>query len=138
MIVKIGAKPTVRYDLNNPNEKKYYELLEDYWYWREKILTYVREEKGQVFFYVQNCDKEYLMYDFNLKVGDEVYLVDPLYFLSYNFNNHCELTEDEMNSYKCGSTIFCVEGVPLQYEKSRRDIGKDIVANRFQVEDIRS
>jgi len=78
------------------NEKEYYELLKSYqqqWI----VVTYLREEEGKVFFYVEDCDKEYLMYDFTLNVGEEVFLIDPLYpFSLVNQENPCELTEDEL------------------------------------------
>ena len=80
------------------NETEYYELLNQ----QNKVITYVREEEGKVFFYAEICDKEYLLYDFNLQVGDEVFLVNPYHPTSfYNEDNPCELTERDMEQYKC-------------------------------------
>jgi hypothetical protein len=44
------------------------------------------------------------MYDFNLEVGDEVYVVNPLYPFSWDNDNRCEFSEPEMNCYKCKIT----------------------------------
>jgi len=86
------------------NGKEYYELLtgDGTLYPSFKYAaSYVREEGQKVFFYTEKCDKEYLMYDFNLNVGDEVFLADPLYPVSYfNLENPCELTEDDMYRYQ--------------------------------------
>lgn len=75
------------------NEKEYYELLGDFPLTHG--VVYVREENNQVFFYAEDCDKEYLLYDYNLKVGDGICIVDPLYPYSIS-NQTCELTEFEM------------------------------------------
>jgi len=94
-------------DTKTFNGTAYYELLrtDDPFQQEEEIITYVREDDGQVFFYVEDCDMEYLMYDYNLKVGDEVYLVDPLYPFSFFNEESCEITEEEMNNfYKCKIT----------------------------------
>jgi len=82
------------------NGKEYYELLSNISNQQWNVVTYIREEGKKVFFYTERCDKEYLMYDFNLNVGDEVVLVDPRYpFSLFNYGD-CELTEDDLNEYK--------------------------------------
>ncbi|MDR2806390.1 MAG: hypothetical protein LBB85_12295, partial [Dysgonamonadaceae bacterium] len=58
--------------VNNPNE------------WTTE--TYLREANKQVFFFSEKCGKEFLMYDFNLKLNDKIVLVD--YLLT-----ECELNE---------------------------------------------
>ena len=91
-------------DIKTFKGKEYYELLrtDDPFQQEEEIITYVREKNGQVFFYVEDCDMEYLMYDYNLKVDNEVYLVDPRYPFSLFDIGSCEITEEEMNDfYKC-------------------------------------
>jgi hypothetical protein len=75
------------------NGKEYYELLDDYPV--THVVTYVREENNKVFFYVEDCDREYLLYDYNLNVGDEVYIVDPLH--PYSYGIPCEISEEDMN-----------------------------------------
>jgi hypothetical protein len=102
-------------DIKTFNGKEYYELITDYPV--TNVITYAREEEGKVFFYVEDCDKEYLMYDYNLNIGDEVYLVDPLYPYSiFNQDDPCELTEEDMNYfYKCKITdidVIGYDGVP--------------------------
>ena len=87
------------------NGKEYYELLTGdgvlYHPSFKNAASYVREEGKKVFFYTEKCDKEYLMCDFNLNVGDEVFLVDPLYPVSYyNRENPCELTKDDIFQFK--------------------------------------
>ena len=99
------------------NEKEYYELLsnDDPPQW--KIATYVREEERKLFFYSEYCDKEYLMYDFNLNVGDDVYLVDPL--IPFSVSQHsdiCELTEEDMDYFKCKIT----EVDEIEYDQVKR------------------
>jgi len=76
------------------NGKEYYELLTDAPNQQWNVVTYVREEDRKVFFYVEDCDKEYLMYDFNLEEGDEVVLVDPHF--PYSVYGECELMEEDM------------------------------------------
>jgi hypothetical protein len=93
----LGAETIKIGDIRIFNEQEYYELITDSPDQPgQNIVTYVREENGQVLFYVEDCDKEYLMYDYNLEVGDEVFLVDPRFpFLFFNPNNPCEFTEEE-------------------------------------------
>jgi hypothetical protein len=98
------------------NGKEYYELLtENPQYPQQwKVITHVREENGQVFFYVENCDREYLLYDYNLNVGDEVYIVDPL--LPYSHETPCEISEEDMNylyRYKVADIdVIRYDGIP--------------------------
>jgi len=73
--IKVGSAKTF-------NGKEYYELLTDDMNQQWNVVTYVREEGGKVFFYAESCDKEYLMYDFNLNMDDEVVLADPHYPIS--------------------------------------------------------
>jgi len=69
------------------NDKEYYQIAH----------TYVREEEKKVFFYVEDCDKEYLLYDFGLNLYSEVVLVDPYHPTSFfDFENPCELTEEDI------------------------------------------
>ena len=69
--IKVGNTKTF-------NGKEYYELLSDdninqQW----KVITYVREEGKKVFFYVEDDNKEHLMYDYSLNIDDEVTLKLP-------------------------------------------------------------
>jgi len=95
--IKVGNTKTF-------NGKEYYELFTDeptVLFPDGHVVTYVREEEKKVFFYAEDCDKEYLMYDFGLNVGDEIFLADPLLPTSIdNQDNPCELTEVDMNLYK--------------------------------------
>ena len=85
------------------NGKEYYELFTDFptgLFPDGRVVTYVREEEKKVFFYTEECDKEYLMYDFNLNVGDEVFLADPRHpFSCFNSSPEnpypCELTKGD-------------------------------------------
>jgi len=79
------------------NEKEYYELINE---GSQNRITYVREEEGRVFFYVEECDKEYLLYDFTLNVGDEIFMIDPRDPFSHNQENPCELTEEDLYNYR--------------------------------------
>jgi hypothetical protein len=111
------------------NGKEYYELIGSI-SWGSEIVTYVREEKGRVFFYVKECDKEYLMYDYTLEAGDEVCLIDPQRPFSSNTDNRCELTEKEMNLYKCKVTNVDV----IEYDGVKRKRLK--VVNEDQRDDF--
>jgi len=92
--IKVGNTKTF-------NEKDYYELLSDTPNQQWNVVTYVREEGKRIFFYAESCNKEYLMYDFNLNIGDEISLIDPLHPTSlFNQDNPCELTEEDMYLYK--------------------------------------
>jgi len=74
------------------NGVDYYELLSDKQNKQWEVLTYVREKERRVYFYVESCDKEYLMYDFNLVSDFHVSFVDPLYpFSFYNQEDPCDL-----------------------------------------------
>jgi len=69
------------------NGKVYYELLyylANQW----QVFTYLREENRKVFFYSEKCDVEYLLYDFNLNVGDEVILIDPMELWNCELHEH--------------------------------------------------
>ena len=68
--IKVGNTKTF-------NGKEYYELLSDNVNQQWKVRTYVREEGKKVFYYFENDDEEYLMYDYDLNVGDEVALKFP-------------------------------------------------------------
>ena len=108
--IKVGDTATF-------NRKLYYELLSDNINSQWEVVTYVREERGKVFFYTPNCDKEYLMYDFNLNVGDTVFLVDPLHPESFvNQDNPCELTEEDMDV--CKFTVIEVDSI--EYNQVKR------------------
>ena len=104
------------------NGKEYYELLTDSPpnnSSQGNVLTYVREEGKKVFFYVESCNKEYLMYDFNLNVGDEVFLMDPLSPISlFDHDNPCELTEVDVNLYTFKVTE--VDFIEYNYIKRKR------------------
>jgi len=98
------------------NEKEYYELL-----YNGGVVNYVREEGKKVFFYVEECNKEYLMYDFDLNVGDEILLVDPLHPTSiFNQDNPCELTEDDMYYYQ----YKVIEVDSVEYNNVKRKMMK--------------
>ena len=104
------------------NGKEYYELLTDSPpnnHHQGNVITYVREEGKRVFFYAESCDKEYLMYDFNLNVGDEISLVDPLYPMSIvDYENPCELTEEDMYLYQFKVTE--VDSIEYNHVKRKR------------------
>ena len=108
------------------NGKEYYELFSDtpsglYPNPNGRVVTYVREEGEKVFFYTADCNKEYLMYDFNLNVGDEVFLVDPLFPTSLsNQDNPCELTQSDWNEYKFEVT----EVDSIEYNQVKRKMLK--------------
>jgi len=102
------------------NGKAYYELFSDVSY-GGYVVTYAREDSGRVFFYTQSCDKEYLMYDFNLNVGDTVFLVDPQHPTSfYNQSNPCELTVSDSNEYK----FVVVDVDSIEYNQVKRKMLK--------------
>ena len=102
------------------NEKEYYELFTDAptgLFPDGHVVTYVREEEKKVFFYAESCNKEYLMYDFDLNAGDIVTLVDPLYPISiFDHDNPCELTEVDMQLYKFKVT----EVDSIEYDQVKR------------------
>lgn len=70
--IKVGNTKTF-------NEKEYYELLSDNVNQQWQVITYVREEEKKVFFYDIDDDEEYLMYDYDLNIGDEIVLRLPQY-----------------------------------------------------------
>ena len=93
----LGAETITIGNFHFFNDKKYYELITDSPDQPEQyVVTYVGEDNGRVVFYVEDCDKEYLLYDYNLNVSDVVFLVDPRFpFLWFNPENPCEFTEEE-------------------------------------------
>ena len=105
-------------DTKTFNDKEYYELLTDIPNQQWEVITYVREENDKVFFYVEECDTEWLMYDYNLTVGDEVFLMDPLF--PFSLNNHdypCELDEYDLSLYNF--TVTEVDSIEYNYEKRK-------------------
>jgi len=60
-------------------------------------MYYIREEENRIFFYLEHCDREYLLYDFDLNVDDEVLLVDPIF--QNDLYKPCELTEEDTLFY---------------------------------------
>jgi hypothetical protein len=116
------------------NGKEYYELItENPQYPQEwKVITYVREEGKKVFFYVEECDKEYLMYDYDLNVGDEVFLVPPTSPTSdYNQDNPCELTESDMNNYKFKVTV--VDSIEYNQVKRKMLRLENLYPHRYDI-----
>lgn len=108
--IKVGNTKTF-------NGKEYYELLSNIPNQQWNIVTYVREEDKKVFFYAEECDKEYVMYDFNLNVGDEIFLIDPRSPTShYNHDNPCELTEADSSLYQFKVT----EVDSIEYNRVKR------------------
>jgi len=69
------------------NEKEYYKIEN----------TYLREEGKKIFFYSEHCEKEYLFYDFDLNVADEIIVAEPRLIGLYGFP--CELEEFEQVKY---------------------------------------
>jgi len=91
------------------NGKEYYELITDAPNWENGIITYVREENGKVFFYTKECNKEYLLYDFGLKVDDVISLVDVRFPFSIYNPGSCELTEEDINA--CRYKVAAVDSI---------------------------
>jgi hypothetical protein len=114
---------TVR-DTKTYNGKEYYELFSDSpsdAFPNGRVVNYVREEGKKVYFYVEECNTEYLLYDFGLNVGDEVLLVDPQYQFSWsNQDNACELTEDELHNFQY--TVIEVDSI--EYNNIKRKMLK--------------
>jgi hypothetical protein len=109
--IKTGAIKTF-------NDKEYYELLTSISNQQWEVITYVREENDKVFFYVEECDKEWLMYDYNLEVGDEVFLMDPLF--PFSLSNHdypCELDEYDLSLYNF--TVTEIDSIEYNDEKRK-------------------
>ncbi|MDR2927867.1 MAG: hypothetical protein LBV41_06685 [Cytophagaceae bacterium] len=112
--IKVGNTKTF-------NGEEYYELLSVNSNQQWKIITYVREESEKVFFYAEDCDKEYLMYDFNLNTGDEIFLADPLNPTSnYQHDNPCELTEYDKREYH----YKVIEVDSIEYNQVKRKMLK--------------
>jgi hypothetical protein len=103
-------------DIRTFNGKEYYELLEGDS--ETKVITYVREENGKVFFYVEDCDKEYLLYDYNLNIDEDVYLVHPRFPYS-QVNGDCELTAVDSN-YFCRFKVTDVDEIEYNGVKRKR------------------
>ena len=123
--IKVGNTKTF-------NEKEYYELLSGIPNQQWNVVTYVREEGKKVFFFAESCNKEYLMYDFNLNVGDDIFLADPLNPTSlFNQDNPCELTEDDMNLYKFKVT----EVGSIEYNQMERKILRleNLYSHRYDI-----
>ena len=107
------------------NGKAYYELLSDIKNQQWNVVTYVREEEKKVFFYTEDCNKEYLMYDFNLNVGDEFFLAAPRHPTShFQHDNPCELTEYDI--YECQYKVIEVDSI--EYNQVKRKMLK-LVSN---------
>ncbi|MBO7573105.1 MAG: T9SS type A sorting domain-containing protein [Bacteroidales bacterium] len=76
----------------------YYEIISSRDGLDEEVTTYVREDGNKVFFYA--CEHEYLMYDFDVNVGDEIFLANPLLLhWAENGNNCHELTDSEYSKF---------------------------------------
>ena len=65
--------------------KDYYEIIWSREGYEDKIIACVREEGRKVFFYA--CEHEYLMYDFDVNIGDEILLADTYAFRNI-IDNH--------------------------------------------------
>ena len=104
-------------DIKTFNGKEYYELLENDPV--TEVVTYVREDNGQVFFYVEDCDTEYLMYDYNLNIGEEVYIVDPRHPYSYINHEDCEMTVEDLNSF-CRYKVTDIDEIEYNGVKRKR------------------
>jgi hypothetical protein len=108
--IKIGNNKTF-------NGVDYYELLTDKTNLQWELITYVREQERRVYFYEESCNKEYLMYDFNLVPGFHVSFVDPLHPLSlFNQENPCELTEEDLNLHE----YFVTQEDKIEYDGVKR------------------
>ena len=108
--IKIGNVKTF-------NNIDYYELLSNKSNQQWELLTYVREQERRVYFYVESCDKEYLMYDFNLVSGFHVSFVNPLHpFSLFNQENPCELTEEDLNLHE----YFVTQEDKIEYHGVKR------------------
>lgn len=78
--------------------KDYYEIISSTNGSDDEITTHVREEGDKVFFYA--CGHEYLMYDFGVDVGDEIYLANPYHLhLLENGNNCHDLTDSDYSKF---------------------------------------
>ena len=102
------------------NGKEYYELITDEFGYSPygTVIAYVREEGKKIFFYAEECDKEYLMYDFDLNVGDEVFLRDPFHPTSFYDRGNCELTE--VDSFQCKYKVLEVDSIEYNQVKRKR------------------
>ena len=78
--------------------KDYFEIISSEEGQTDEITTYVREDGNKVFFYA--CEHEYLMYDFDVNVGDEIFLANPLLLhWAENGNNCHELTDSDYSKF---------------------------------------
>ncbi|MCL2041011.1 MAG: hypothetical protein FWG84_03085 [Bacteroidales bacterium] len=110
--IKIG-------DITTFHGIEYYELLTDTPNPEWEVITYVREKDRRMYFYVESCDKEYEMYDFNRQPGYNISYIDPLYpFSLFNLDNPCELTEEDLDLHKyffTGEKIIEYDGVKRKW-----------------------
>ena len=94
------------------NGKQYTEIIAnnignlDEW----NIQAYLREENNRIYFYSEKCGQEYLMYDFNLKTGDQVNLMDCMF-------PNCDMDkQDEAYLY----TVTDVDSVYYNHKQYKR------------------
>ncbi len=93
------------------NGKQYTEILSNIYKPDEwEVQAYLREENNQIFFYSEKYGREFLMYDFNLKIDDKVILADYLWM-------RCDL--NELSKYFT-YTVTGVDSVLYNQKKYKR------------------
>src|SRR5574344_1494753 len=93
------------------NGKQYTEILSNIYKPDEwAVQADLREENNQIFFYSEKYGREFLMYDFNLKIDDKVILADYLWM-------RCDL--NDLSKYFT-YTVTGVDSVLYNQKKYKR------------------